>query len=208
MHQRTKIALVGLSSTFLMTACFQNKAPFSTQNPANSPVTLNAQSAARQPVFGNTVTNIQKVKQNEFHAFDLVLDISQRRKLKTPRTKTYPIFISLLVLVLSILGYFSFSLKESSRPPFLYALSTLLIGKGFYSADYKSNSVILEGLKAIDLVHSFPLDHVMDNLPLLNKLHSFFDSNENILSIEFDKLVDKKFSKSDLYLENVIAPKE
>ena len=69
----------------------------------------------------------------------------------------------------------------------------LLIGKGFFSADYKSNSVILEGLKAVDLVHSFPLDHVMDNLPLLNKLHSFFGSNENVLSIEFDKLVDKKF---------------
>jgi len=69
----------------------------------------------------------------------------------------------------------------------------LLIGKGFFNADYKSNSVILEGLKAVDLVHSFPLDHVMDNLPLLNKLHSFFGSNENVLSIEFDKLVDQKF---------------
>ena len=69
----------------------------------------------------------------------------------------------------------------------------LLIGKGFFNSDYKSNSVILEGLKAVDLVHSFPLDHLMDNLPLLNKLHSFFGSNENVLSIEFDKLVDKKF---------------
>lgn len=69
----------------------------------------------------------------------------------------------------------------------------LLIGKGFFNTDYKSNSVILEGLQAVDLVHSFPLDHLMDNLPLLNKLHSFFSSNENSLSIEFDKLVDKKF---------------
>ena len=69
----------------------------------------------------------------------------------------------------------------------------LLIGKGFFNADYKSNSVILEGLKAVDLVHSFPLDHVMDNLPLLNKLHSFFGSNNNVLTIEFDKLVDQKF---------------
>ena len=69
----------------------------------------------------------------------------------------------------------------------------LLIGKGFFNADYKSNSVILEGLKAVDLVHSFPLDHVMDTLPLLNKLHSFFGSKENVLSIQFDKLVDQKF---------------
>jgi len=69
----------------------------------------------------------------------------------------------------------------------------LLIGKGFFSADYKSNSVILEGLNAVNLVHSFPLDHVNENLPLLNKLHTFFDSEENILSIEFDKLIDRKF---------------
>jgi glycerol-3-phosphate cytidylyltransferase len=69
----------------------------------------------------------------------------------------------------------------------------LLIGKGFFNSEYKSNSVILEGLNAVNLVHSFPLEHVMENLPLLNKLHSFFDSNENILSIEFDKLVDRKF---------------
>ena len=69
----------------------------------------------------------------------------------------------------------------------------LLIGKGFFSADYKSNSVILEGLNAVNLVHSFPLDHVNENLPLLNKLHAFFVSKENILSIEFDKLIDRKF---------------
>ena len=69
----------------------------------------------------------------------------------------------------------------------------LLIGKGFFSADYKSNSVILEGLNAVNLVHSFPLDHVNENLPLLNKLHAFFDSKESILSIEFDKLIDRKF---------------
>ena len=51
----------------------------------------------------------------------------------------------------------------------------------------------MEGLKAVDLVHSFPLDHVMDSLPLLNKLHSFFGSNKNVFTIEFDKLVDQKF---------------
>jgi glycerol-3-phosphate cytidylyltransferase len=69
----------------------------------------------------------------------------------------------------------------------------LLIGKGFYNPDYKSNSVILEGLKAVNLVHSTPLDHVRDNLPLLNKLHSFFKSKKSILAIDFDVLVDRKF---------------
>lgn len=69
----------------------------------------------------------------------------------------------------------------------------LLIGKGFFSADYKSNSVILEGLNAVNLVHSFPLDHLMEDLPLLNKLHSFFASKSSVLTIDFDELVDRKF---------------
>lgn len=68
----------------------------------------------------------------------------------------------------------------------------LLIGKEFFNSDYKSNSVILEGLNAVELMHSFPLDHVKENLPLLNKLHDFFDSNKNIFSIDFDELVDRK----------------
>ena len=69
----------------------------------------------------------------------------------------------------------------------------LLIGKGFFNSDYKSNSVILEGFNAVNLVHSFPLEHMRENLPLLNTLHTFFASKENVLSIEFDKLVDRKF---------------
>ena len=69
----------------------------------------------------------------------------------------------------------------------------LLIGKGFFNADYKSNSVILEGLNAVNLMHSFPLEHVMENLPLLNKLHDFFESKKSILSIDFDAIVDRKF---------------
>ena len=50
-----------------------------------------------------------------------------------------------------------------------------------------------EGLNAVNLVHSLPLDHIVDNLPLLNKLHSFFDSKATIFSLEFDKLIDIKF---------------
>ncbi len=69
----------------------------------------------------------------------------------------------------------------------------LLIGKGFFSADYKSNSVILEGLNAVNLMHSSPLKHVMEDLPLLNKLHDFFESKKSVLSIDFDALVDRKF---------------
>ena len=69
----------------------------------------------------------------------------------------------------------------------------LLIGKGFFNADYKSNSVILEGFNAVNLVHNLPMNHMKEDLPLLNTLHAFFASKESVLSIEFDKLVDRKF---------------
>ena len=69
----------------------------------------------------------------------------------------------------------------------------LLIGKGFFNSDYKSNAVILEGLNVVNLIHSFPLEHVSEDLPLLNKLHDFFESKKSLLSIDFDELVDRKF---------------
>ena len=69
----------------------------------------------------------------------------------------------------------------------------LLIGKGFFNSGYKSNAVILEGLNAVNLIHSLPLEHVREDLPLLNKLHDFFESKKSLLSIDFDELVDRKF---------------
>jgi len=69
----------------------------------------------------------------------------------------------------------------------------LLIGKGFFHANYKSNSIILEGLNAVELVYGIPSEHVKEDLPLLNKLYAFLDSNTSILSIDFDELIDRKF---------------
>ena len=69
----------------------------------------------------------------------------------------------------------------------------LLIGKGFYSSDFTDNSVVIEGLNTISIIHSFPLNHLRDQLPLLNKLSTFFDSKDPLFSIDFDELVDRKF---------------
>ncbi len=68
----------------------------------------------------------------------------------------------------------------------------LLIGKGFFSADYKSNSVILEGLRAIDMFHSLVDEEVNEKLPIFNKLYSFFENKETELEIEFNELIDLK----------------
>ena len=66
----------------------------------------------------------------------------------------------------------------------------LLIGKGFFSADYKSNSVILEGLNAIEMFHDLVGEKLNKDLPIFNKLYSFFAKKENSLEFKFDDLID------------------
>lgn len=65
----------------------------------------------------------------------------------------------------------------------------LLIGKGFFSADYKSNTVILEGLNSIDMLYDLIIDNdIIDKLPLFNKLYSFFENEQEELKIMFNDL--------------------
>jgi len=66
----------------------------------------------------------------------------------------------------------------------------LLIGKGFFSADYKSNSVILEGLNAVEMLHDLIEEDVTKELPLFNKLYNFFANKERELEFKFDDLID------------------
>ena len=66
----------------------------------------------------------------------------------------------------------------------------LLIGKGFFNADYKSNSVILEGLNAIEMFHDLIEEDMLKELPLFNKLYNFFANQERDLEFKFDELLD------------------
>lgn len=66
----------------------------------------------------------------------------------------------------------------------------LLIGKGFYNSDYKSNTVILEGLYSIDMLH-----HLVDNdsnkeLPIFNILYDFITKKESEIEIDFNKILN------------------
>lgn len=69
----------------------------------------------------------------------------------------------------------------------------LLIGKGFYEAEYKRNKVVLEGLKTIKVINELLPVETKKRLPLFSKLESFF-SNRDLKSfdIHFDSLIDKK----------------
>jgi glycerol-3-phosphate dehydrogenase (NAD(P)+) len=68
----------------------------------------------------------------------------------------------------------------------------LLIGKGFFNSDYKSNSVILEGLNAIEMLHDLIDEDVKKELPLFNKLYNFFANQESQLEFKFDDMIDLK----------------
>jgi adenylate cyclase len=51
---------------------------------------------------------LQKIKQNEFHAFDLLLDESQKRKLNTTSTSNpvkYGLFSAIVILIIAVLAY-------------------------------------------------------------------------------------------------------
>ncbi len=51
---------------------------------------------------------VQKVKQNEFHAFDILLDPSQKRKLKTKSKSILPILGAVAAALAVVVGVFSF----------------------------------------------------------------------------------------------------
>lgn len=71
----------------------------------------------------------------------------------------------------------------------------LLIGKGFYSPDYRDNSVVLEGIKTLELIQTIIPDRLNDRLPLLQQALSFFLSKEGTaLQFDFDDLFKKRYT--------------
>ena len=62
----------------------------------------------------------------------------------------------------------------------------LLIGKEFYNEDYKSNSVILEGLNAINMVYQLVDSKIIIELPILAKLFDYFSGKTNEIDVAFN----------------------
>ena len=65
----------------------------------------------------------------------------------------------------------------------------LLIGKGFFNSDYKSNSVILEGLNAIKIFHDLLDKDYSNELPIFYKLYNYFLNKEEALEFKFNELI-------------------
>ncbi len=66
----------------------------------------------------------------------------------------------------------------------------LLIGKGFFNSDYKSHSLILEGLNSIKIFNDLLDERYRDELPIFNKLYSYFLNKEKDLDVNFAELID------------------
>lgn len=70
----------------------------------------------------------------------------------------------------------------------------LLIGKGFYNPSYETDSVVLEGLKTLQLIEKVIPDTIMEQLPILLQIKSFFLKKQtSALNFDFNQLFNKNY---------------
>lgn len=70
----------------------------------------------------------------------------------------------------------------------------LLIGKGFFNTDVKEHSVVLEGIKTLNMVDSVLSDLMKKRLPIFNSLVKFFNSStDSKIAINFDELITSNY---------------
>ena len=65
----------------------------------------------------------------------------------------------------------------------------LLIGKGFFNIEYKSNTVILEGLNSIRVLAKMLQGEHFLALPIFHKLDMFFKEGKKEFELNFDDLI-------------------
>ena len=65
----------------------------------------------------------------------------------------------------------------------------LLMGKGFYSKE--SNSIVLEGEKAINLITNLISEKLLRRMSLIQSIKQSFEDNSGIIDINFNKLINE-----------------
>ena len=71
---------------------------------------------------------IQKVKKNEFHAYDILLDPSQKRKLKTQKSNMSILTIAASFLVIAVVSFFYINqVNKSKSTSDISSLNTILV---------------------------------------------------------------------------------
>jgi TolB-like protein/class 3 adenylate cyclase len=85
---------------------------------------------------------IQKIKKNEFHAYDILLEPSQKRKLKSQKPKSLTLAAAAVLSICTILGVFFINQTDQSKPTAqISSLNTILVYpfKNNSSTDAKDN---------------------------------------------------------------------
>jgi len=142
---------------------------------------------------------VQKVKQNEFHAFDILLDPSQKRTLKTKSNFMLPILGAIAaVLTVSLIGFVFLSSNEQEKEKFVVTSKPLVVvapvsTKGLSEAqlvfnDGLTNSII-SSLSKFDSIRVGPeklsnllTDKGFDQKTLNSKHRADFLINSSLLS--------------------------
>ena len=136
---------------------------------------------------------VQKVKQNEFHAFDILLDPSQKRTLKTKATSRLPILVSLAVIFMIMGGFFYFVGQQSA----IQLVDTQLdqpkkrvLGRNLMIAPFENKS----GSNEFDYIAEGISDHLTNSLNssvLLNIIPKSQSYKIFVENLSFQDLVDK-----------------
>lgn len=70
----------------------------------------------------------------------------------------------------------------------------LLIGKGFFNSNFNNHSVVLEGIKTLNMIDSAMPDLLKKRLPIFTRMANFFnDPINNKMNIVFDELMESNF---------------
>ena len=106
---------------------------------------------------------VQKVKQNEFHAFDILLDPSQKRTLKTKARSITPIIGTVAAAVIIVVGIFYFTGQHTGSQKANLAQEQSrekVLGKTILISPFQNKS----GLKEFDAIADGISDHLISSL--------------------------------------------
>ncbi len=70
----------------------------------------------------------------------------------------------------------------------------LLIGKGFFNSNFNDHSVVLEGIKTLNMIDTSLSDLLKKRLPIFTRMANFFnDPEKNKMDIVFDELMESNY---------------
>ena len=135
---------------------------------------------------------IQKVKQNEFHAFDVLLDSSQKRSSKTRAKKNVVAFSSIGLIAILLIGFISFQFykkNEHLKDPSLEDKQVVLVLPFQNLANSSEHNFISESM--LDLFVGGLSGY--ENLKVLSKNTSLLVAKKNLQKKELIKSYNVRY---------------